>query len=318
VPAVHSNYCHTSLSLPSMLNASHIAGLSGELGRKSVDRTVTDYLVRHNRTVPFLKSQGYQYALFPTRSWEATQHDPRADTEFQAEHGWDLGREVTRSALRQVLIKTSLLKFVDWQGPRRKRDHVTRTFAGIAQVPKMPGPVFTFAHVMSPHDPYVFDRNCGPAPQQARGTKAKHEGAAYVEQIQCMDHMVLDLVTTLLQTSELPPVILLQGDHGSKTLLPYKDRTPEHITVAAGKERLGAFGAYYLPDEGREAFGDSVTIVNVMGNVLRSYLGADLPREPDDMYPSVHRAPLALKRVDFAWLAREDWSARPGSKDSGR
>jgi hypothetical protein len=122
----------------------------------------------------------------------------------------------------------------------------------------------------------------------------------------------------VLRTSELPPVILLQGDHGSKTLLPYKDRTPEHITVAAGKERLGAFGAYYLPDQGREVFGDSVTIVNVMGNVLRAYLGADLPREPDDMYLSVHRAPFAFKREDFAWLAREDWSGRPGSKDAGR
>ena len=65
-------------------------------------------------------------------------------------------------------------------------------------------------------------------------------------------------------------------------------------------------------------FGDSVTIVNVMGNVLRFYLGADLPREPDDMYLSVHRAPFAFKHVDFAWLAREDWSVRTGSKDAGR
>ena len=117
--------------------------------------------------------------------------------------------------------------------------------------------------------------------------------------------MVLDLVTTLLRTSELPPVILLQGDHGSKTLLPYKDRGPENITLAAGKERLGAFGAYYLPDHGSEVFGDSVTIVNVMGNVLRFYLGADLPREPDDMYLSVHRAPFAFKHVDFrGWRGR--------------
>jgi hypothetical protein len=184
--------------------------------------------------------------------------------------------------------------------------------AGIAQIPKMPGPVFTFAHVMSPHDPYVFDRACGPAPQKAGGSLSQAKAAAYVEQIQCVNRMVLDLVTTLLRTSDLPPVILLQGDHGSKTLLRYKDRTPENITLAAGKERLGAFGAYYLPDHGSEVFGDSVTIVNVMGNVLRFYLGADLPREPDDMYLSVHRAPFAFKRVDFAWLAREDWSARPG------
>ena len=318
VPAVHSNYCHTFLSVPSMLNAFHIVGLSDELGRKSVDRTVTDYLVRHNRTVPFLKSQGYQFVLFPTLGWEATRHDPRADVEFEAERGWDPGREVNSSGLRAVLYKTSLLKFVDVGTGRIIRDYVTRTLSGIAKVPKMPGPVFTFAHVMSPHDPYVFDRNCGPAHHEAGGSRAEAEAAAYVEQIQCVDRLVLDLVTTVLRTSELPPVILLQGDHGSKTLLPFKDRGPENITLAAGKERLGAFGAYYLPDRGSEVFGDSVTIVNVMGNVLRFYLGADLPREPDDMYLSVHRAPFAFKQVDFAWLAREDWAARPDSQDAGR
>ena len=60
-----------------------------------------------------------------------------------------------------------------------------------------------------------------------------------------------------------------------------------------------------------------MTIVNVMGNVLRFYLGADLPREPDDMYLSVDRAPFAFKQVDFAWLAREDWSGRPGTTRPG-
>jgi hypothetical protein len=318
VPAVHSNYCHTFLSVPSMINASHIVGLSGELGRKSVDRTVTDYLVRHNRTVPFFKSQGYQYALFPTLGWEATRHDQRADIEFHTRQEIDPARGVLRSGLRDVLTKTSLLKFIDWGTGRLNRDYLTRTLTGIAQIPKAPGPVFTFAHVMSPHDPYVFDRNCGPAHQEAGGSRKQRDAAAYVEQIQCLNRKVLDLVTTVLRTSELPPVILLQGDHGSKTLLPYKDRTPDHITLAAGKERLGAFGAYYLPDHGSEVFGDSVTIVNVMGNVLRFYLGADLPREPDDMYLSVHRAPFAFKQVDFAWLAREDWSGRPGSGDAGR
>jgi hypothetical protein len=318
VPVVHSNYCHTFLSVPSMLNASHIAGLEGELGRKSIDRTVTDYLVRHNRTVPFLKSQGYRFALFPTLGWEATKHDPRADLEFRARPESDPARVVASSGLRQVLLRTSLLKFVNFGGSRLAREHVTRTLAGIAQIPKMPGPVFTFAHVMSPHDPYVFDRDCGPAQHPAGGSRSQAQAAAYVEQIQCDDRLVLELVTTLLRTSELPPVILLQGDHGSKTLLPYKDRTPDNITLAAGKERLGAFGAYYLPDQGSKVFGDSVTIVNVMGNVLRFYLGADVPREPDDMYLSVHRAPFAFKRVDYAWLAREDWSPGPDSLKANR
>jgi hypothetical protein len=124
--------------------------------------------------------------------------------------------------------------------------------------------------------------------------------------------MVLKLVTTLVQTSDVPPVILLQGDHGSKSLHFDQAGRAEKIPLRAAKERLGAFGAYYLPGPGREAFGDSVTVVNVVGNVLRAYLGADLPPEPDDMYLSIHSAPYAFRRVDFAWLAREDWSpARP-------
>jgi hypothetical protein len=48
-----------------------------------------------------------------------------------------------------------------------------------------------------------------------------------------------------------------------------------------------------------------VTIVNVIGNVLRFYAGADLPRQPDDMYLSVHKAPLAFRRVDLEWLREE-------------
>ena len=318
VPAVHSNYLHTFLSLPSLVNASHLDGLPGEIGRRSIDRTVPDYLFEHNRTVPFLKSQGYRFVFFPSLSWGATRHSPQADLEFHAWHGLDPARELTRSGLRQVLKKTSPLKFLHRGASRLSRDHVTRTFAAIAQIPKIPEPVFAFAHVLSPHSPYVFDRDCRPAVPKVGGSRSKHKAASYVEQIQCLNHMVLDLVTTLLRTSELPPVILLQSDHGSKALLFHKAGTAEEITVAAAKERLGAFGAYYLPDHGSEVIGDSVTIVNVMGNVLRFYLGAALLREPDDMYLSVDPAPYAFKRVDFAWLAGDDWSVRPGRKEAGR
>jgi Sulfatase len=315
VPAVHSNYLHTFLSLASLLNVSHLASLSGEVGRGSVDRTVPDYLLEHNRTVAFLKSQGYRFAFLPSQSWEATR---QIDLEVHTRHGLDPAQELTRTELRQALKKTSLLQLFEWGVARHHRDHVTRTIATIAQIPKIPGPTFLFAHVLTPHSPYVFDRNCRLAPQKADDSRPNQEPAAYVEQIQCVNHMMLDLVTTLLGTSDLPPVILLQGDHGSKTLLFDNAETAEKITLAAAKERLGAFGAYYLPDHGNEVFGDSVTIVNVMGNVLRSYLGAALLREPDDMYLSVHAAPYAFKRVDFAWLAGEDWSARRGGIEVGR
>ena len=57
VPAVHSNYLHTALSIPSLLNTSQLAELSGELGSHARDVSILHYLVENNRTVAFLKSQ---------------------------------------------------------------------------------------------------------------------------------------------------------------------------------------------------------------------------------------------------------------------
>jgi hypothetical protein len=310
VPAVHSNYLHTFLSVPSLLNGAHVAGLADELGRGATDRTLLDHLVKHNRTVPFLKSQGYRYVFFANRSWEATQDDPRADVEVGVGSGFDLAKEALRSDFRGVLIKTSLLKFARLRTLDVRRADVRETLTGLARVPAMPGPVFAFAHIMSPHTPYIFDRNCAPTSPGVIARLPKEGGPAYIGQIECLNRLVLDMVTTVLRTSDVPPVIVLQGDHGSKSLLPYKSKSPDSITLAAAQERLGAFGAYYLPDHGHEAFGDSVTIVNVIGNVLRFYAGADLPHQPDDMYLSVHRAPLAFRRVGVDWLAGAHATAR--------
>ena len=277
VPAVHSNYCHTFLSLPSMINASHIAGLSGELGRRSVDRTVHGLSGQAQPNGALPQVAGLPLRVFSLTIVGGNPARPRADMEFHAWHGWDPAREVTRSGLRQVLNKTSLLKFVDGGACRLARDHVTRTFAAIAQIPKIPGPVFTFAHVMSPHDPYVFDRDCRPAHQDGRWQPDEAQSrplmwsrsSASITWCSTWSPRCFERRSSRRSSS---CKAITAARHCCLT----RTETREKITLAAGKERLGAFGAYYLPDQGSEVFGDSVTIVNVMGNVLRFYLGADL------------------------------------------
>jgi hypothetical protein len=123
---------------------------------------------------------------------------------------------------------------------------------------------------------------------------------------------VLQLVTDLLRDSAVPPVILLQGDHGTDLLNYRSAPCAARISPAAARERLGAFGAYYLPDGGAAAFGDTVTVVNVLGHVLRYYFQADLSPEPDDQYVVVRAAPFEFLRVDPAWLAGSD-PKRPAS-----
>ena len=88
---------------------------------------------------------------------------------------------------------------------------------------------------------------------------------------------------------------MLQGDHGSAVHGFFKSPSNESVSATNAWERFGAFGAYYLPDGGAAAFGDSVSVVNVLGNVLRHYFRADLPREPDDRYLAVEAQPFRFR-----------------------
>jgi hypothetical protein len=294
---VRSNYVHTMLSIPSLLNAAHLAPLADEVGRRSTDPTLANRLLDRSRVAGFLKERGYRYVFFPSRWWYSTRRSPLADVEPQV---WDETRplrELGKTELRRLVLKASLvpgrlLRTMVWDA-----DHVRRSLAGVTLAHRFGDPVFVVAHVISPHAPYAVDGDCRSPPRRF----------TYVGQLECINGRVLQVVTELIERSEVPPIILLQGDHGTATL-GYSDwPTAAEVPAAAARERFGAFGAYYLPDGGAAEFGDTVTVVNVMGNVLRHYFDAALPREPDVQYLSLERAPFDFRQVDAGWLA-----PRPG------
>jgi hypothetical protein len=297
IPVVHSNYVHTAISIPSLINSSHMLELGTEMGPRSKDPILPNYLVQNNRSARFLRAHGYRYILFPSQWWLASSHSPEADLEFHAWDGWSLGRELSQTELRRVIRAQTPLKVIQ-PDYRDDVDYVRRTFDGLAQLAANPVPTFAFAHVINPHPPFVFDRRCRPASRSAGASDKIKRQNRYLEQLDCLNGLVLQLVTTLIRTSPQPPIILLQGDHGTNTLRFSNSPTAEAIPIEKARERFGAFGAFYLPGGGDREFGDSVTLVNVMGNVLRYYFGADLPREPDDMYLSLEGSPFRFHRVN--------------------
>ncbi len=302
---VRSNYAHTSLSLPSMLNSAHLDGLEHELGPKSRNPAVPNYLLEHNRVARYLESKGYRYVFFPSQWWYSTSRSSEADAEFHPWGGFDFVREMSGGELQRTVAGATVLRYLD-PDHRWEADHVRRTLKGLAALSHTGGPSFAFAHILKPHDPYVFDRECATLD---RHREVDHVGP-YLEQLECLNRLLLGTVREILRASKVPPIIILQGDHGTKLLGAPGYARPGEIPPAAARERLGAFGAYYLPEGGAAAFGDTVTVVNVLGNVLRYYFGARLPRVGDEQYISPADFPYAFRRVDASWLAGED-SARP-------
>lgn len=298
---VRSNYLHTLLSLPSMLNASHLTALEEEIGAESKHPRLPNYLLEHNRVGRYLQERGYEYVFYPSNWWHSTATSPAANLVYHAFRGFDLMRAMSGGELERTVRGATILSYFD-RSHRWEAEHVRRTLDAVARLAGTGDrPRFVFAHVLKPHNPYVFDRNCGTMPRQ----KEDDDVGPYLDQLQCLNRLLLGTVERIVAESKVPPVIILQGDHGTKLLHATGYKSPDDVPPPAARERFGAFGAYYLPDGGEEEFGDTVTVVNVMGNVLRHYLGADLPRVADEQYISPADAPYDFRRVDAHWLAGE-------------
>jgi len=298
---VQSNYVHTLLSLPSILNFSHLTQLEQELGRRETDPAVANYLVENNRTAAFLQARGYQFFFFPSQWWISTHHNRNADWEFQAWTGFNLGRELTRSDMRRVFVGNTPLSLFR-RDFAHDADHVTRTLDAVAQIADRGGQKFAFAHILSPHYPYVFDAGCGIAARRAMGGWDRRRRDAYIGQVECLNKLLLEAVKHLLQRSARSPVILLVGDHGTNSLGYSSAKSAAAVTPAQARERFGAFGAFHLPGGGGRLFADSVTLVNVIPRVLNHYFDAGIPLAPDSLYMSLEQTPYLFAPVDPASL----------------
>jgi hypothetical protein len=154
--------------------------------------------------------------------------------------------------------------------------------------------------VLSPHRPYAVLADCRPRNDRVPlgGAWVPARRQIYVDQVQCINRQLLAVVTQLLERSPVPPIIVLQGDHGTPTLGYDKAATARDVSPAQAHERFGAFGAYYLPGGGAAAFGDSVTLVNVFQKILSYYFGANVPPAPDRLYFSMDETPFSFVEFD--------------------
>ena len=299
---VRSNYAHTLLSIPSLLNFSHLDRLQDELGSHETDPALPNHLVENNRTAAFLKAQGYKFLFFPSQWWVSTQHNQNADWEFRPWNGFELGRELTRSDMRRVFVGSTPLSLLR-RDFGHDADHVKRTLDALAQSAGPGGPKFALAHLLNPHYPYVFDAECRTVPKRPMGAWDQRRRDAYLEQIRCLNRLLLRTVTTLLERSSPAPIILLVSDHGTASTRYSSAKSADAVAPVQARERFGTFGAFHLPEGGGRQFADSVTLVNVIPKVLNYYFDAGIPLAPDSLYMSLEQTPYLFAPVNPASLA---------------
>jgi hypothetical protein len=168
------------------------------------------------------------------------------------------------------------------------RKIILYNFKALANLPETPGSKFVFAHLISPHPPFVFDQAGKPLDssnsftfQDANefpGSLGEYK-ERYVEQVQFVNHQLEQTIDAILARSEIPPIIILQSDHGSGLLTDLA--SPDNTCI---RERFSPFAAYYLPQVNHEVIPQDVSAVNLFRIILNQYFDAGLPLLEDKQY----------------------------------
>jgi hypothetical protein len=278
-----ANYPRTELSLASSQNLDFVQDLVPHPPSDQHDTSPLLHLLAHPEMARFLHAHGYRYVH--VGSWYApTRTAPAADVEVRlpsplpdvaAELGVPYPEPEPGDRLGTFL----------WQ--RREYLRVLYEFDELPRL-RTPGhPMFVFAHVLCPHEPYSFDAKGRFIPFSERAHD--DQGASYVRQVRFVDARILRLVDELTDVPvERRPVIVLQSDEGFYAALPGASAHPRPLIA---QRHFGVFAAYLFPNVSSTRLYDTITPVNLFRLLFDDYFGAGLALLPDRNYvfPNVHR-----------------------------
>jgi hypothetical protein len=299
--AARANYVNTFLALDAMLNMEYLDSVAARTGIRNRNRDLYYARIEGNRLASFFRERGYEFVFLPT-AYGATRRNRYADR--QIPDPAEIRPELVTSWYRTTPLPGLQRLGCALQGCPYPMAYTPETaatfdykFEQLAELAGQQRPTFVLAHFLLPHEPYVYRSDCSHRtpywPSRDNGPDSAKVTKAYIEQISCLNRKLETVITSWQARSIVPPIIVLQGDHGH-------GRTGRHLPELAAlrpaqvADRTSVFAAYLVPGvSGGVPTG--VTPINGMRFMLREGFGADLPPVTDQTYWSAFDTPNALK-----------------------
>jgi hypothetical protein len=294
-----ANYSQTYVSLASMLNGTYLDELRGPF-EESASRLPALAWLHGAEVLRTLKSLGYEIHLVRS-DFEVTSVNPLADTCDCPRPVWG---EFESLIIRNTVLGASGLGGLDY-APHRQ--FIERQLGSLAML-RAPGdhPRLVLAHVLNPHEPFVFDASGRPvAPSRAflfgdgtlfRGTDLEYRDG-YRAQAQFMASRILELTARWRALSGPASILIVHGDHGPRRLFDAHD-----ARRSDAREVMPVLLAVHWGT----TTGQHVTsLVNVYRELFRRF-GLPVAQLEDRAYMSDFVRPYRFLPVDLATLRVEE------------
>ena len=276
-PCAQSNYAKTDLSLSSSLNMDYVTTLDAALTPDNTDRVPLWNLIKDNQVKKMFHEMGYRTIAFET-GFDFS-HLNELDIFYSPQRKGFNEFEIlyVRTTFARLLDDAGFLARFHYTAEDRKRELILFDLEQLQEIPLISGPKFVFAHLVIPHQPFVFGTNgeVSVIPERVnKGTTyytKRDYKLGYVSQAKFISQRISQVVESIIKNSSIPPVIIIQGDHG-----------PSHADEAT---RMGILNAYYFPDA-QPALHPNITPVNSFRVLFNRYFGTEFRLLKDMSYYS--------------------------------
>ncbi|QRN84457.1 hypothetical protein JR338_12795 (plasmid) [Chloroflexota bacterium] len=280
-----SNYGETYTSISTALNMDLIGPYMDSHGIEASSVEGGDLLI-HNEVRQDFESMGYQTIAFSTGYRWSEWTD--ADLYYQIRSTNPLG---ALTPFENMLYENTLIfpfrgYYLKYLPTPTTEDygqagvyhslHIETQYNILDTLPEIPfntNPTFTFAHILIPHVPFVFgaDGTLLQDPGYFTGDMAgavndEYSQDGYTNQVEFISQAIAQISQEIIDNSDNPPIIIIQGDHGWK-----------------GANRHQILNLYYFPGEDYTNLNPAITPVNSFRVVLDQFFGFDLPLATDEI-----------------------------------
>jgi hypothetical protein len=282
-----SNYGVTIVSLPSSLNMRYITNEDRNAAhqRQLPDDSYLRSLIANNLVADELRHLGYTYVymlsgyLSPSTLADKNiifyPDGPEyfSGSEFQSsgsDGAWTYKQNFWTFFLETTLLR-SMASYFDVQEEGQplaiySPELFRATLEEVETIPAMDEATFTFVHIIKPHGPIQFDRE-GNIIEVQFADDDPQKVDYFFDELHYLNTRVLGLIDYIQAESSVPPIIVLQADHGSDLGSPWDYWWRwSHFDI---------MNAFYLPGYDEKSFDNTIAPVNSFRVILDHYFDSN-------------------------------------------
>jgi hypothetical protein len=301
-----SNYAQTKLSFASSLNMDYLQSLRSDIVSGNNDSSPLNPMIMQSAVRGILEEFGYKIVAYETGyNWTQIEDADFYLTKRTSKIGqfYAQGR---MNGFEAMLLQNSVLLVVtdaaivlpDVFTPKIEapfqdhRERILFILDSLKDAPSIQSPKFVFAHLVVPHPPFVFALEGKevvlPSQFTLTETTEIQDEVKYIEgylnQLIFINNQMESVLSEILANSEVPPIIVVQADHGPG------------LSSASG--RMAILNAYYLPGKDPFVIYSDISPVNTFRVIFNEFFGANYPLLEDVSYFSTYQDLYNFRIID--------------------